>query len=40
MGYNGKNYVKRYFVEDIEIHLSFRFGVIWTNIGGVIQVQS
>ena len=40
MGYNGEIPINQYFVEDIEGHLSFQFGVIWTNIGEVIQVQN
>ena len=34
----GKNYVKKYFEDNIKVHLSFQFRKIWTRIGGVINV--
>ena len=36
----GKNVALMYFIDDVDIHSSFQFGVIQRNIGGVIQVQS
>jgi len=32
----GKNQVKKYFKENIMMHLSLQFGEIWQRIGGVI----
>ena len=29
----GKNYVKKYFEDNIKVHLSFQFRKIWTRIG-------
>ena len=40
MNLGGKNEVKRYLEGHIEVYLSFQFGTIWSEIGGVIQFQS
>ena len=39
MNIEGKNYIKEYIAEHIEPNANYQFRVIWSKIGGVMQVR-